>query len=77
VTSKYFDLAIAGVIGLNVVTMAMEFYMMPDVRINQCLIYDFIDAQRFNIFVILAGIKLYSKSFQLLFYIRLYVGISI
>ncbi|CAG7815878.1 unnamed protein product, partial [Allacma fusca] len=30
VTSKYFDLAIAGVIGLNVVTMAMEFYMMPD-----------------------------------------------
>lgn len=31
VTSKYFDLAIAGVIGLNVVTMAMEFYMMPDV----------------------------------------------
>jgi hypothetical protein len=38
-TSKYFDLAIAGVIGLNVVTMAMEFYMMPDVshktRINE------------------------------------------
>jgi len=32
VTSKYFDLAIAGIIGLNVVTMAMEFYMMPDVR---------------------------------------------
>lgn len=31
VTSKYFDLAIAGVIGLNVVTMAMEFYMMPEV----------------------------------------------
>ncbi|XP_021945092.2 voltage-dependent T-type calcium channel subunit alpha-1G isoform X3 [Folsomia candida] len=30
VTSKYFDLAIAGVIGLNVVTMAMEFYMMPE-----------------------------------------------
>mgnify|MGYP002715772726 CR=1 FL=1 len=31
VTSKYFDLAIAAVIGLNVVTMAMEFYMMPRV----------------------------------------------
>ena len=30
--SKYFDLAIAGVIGLNVITMAMEFYMMPEVR---------------------------------------------
>ncbi|XP_055388606.1 uncharacterized protein LOC129617143 isoform X3 [Condylostylus longicornis] len=29
VTSKYFDLAIAAVIGLNVVTMAMEYYMMP------------------------------------------------
>jgi voltage-dependent calcium channel T type alpha-1G len=31
VTSKYFDLAIAAVIGLNVVTMAMEFYLMPPV----------------------------------------------
>jgi voltage-dependent calcium channel T type alpha-1G len=29
--SKYFDLAIAGVIGLNVITMALEFYMMPPV----------------------------------------------
>jgi voltage-dependent calcium channel T type alpha-1G len=29
VTSKYFDLAISAVIGLNVITMAMEFYMMP------------------------------------------------
>ena len=32
INSKYFDLAIAGVIGLNVITMAMEFYMMPQVR---------------------------------------------
>ncbi|KAJ8871532.1 hypothetical protein PR048_027854 [Dryococelus australis] len=31
VTSKYFDLAIAAVILLNVITMAMEFYMMPKV----------------------------------------------
>ena len=31
VTSKYFDLAISAVIGLNVITMAMEFYMMPEV----------------------------------------------
>ncbi|KAL3103108.1 hypothetical protein niasHS_002294 [Heterodera schachtii] len=30
ITSKYFDLAIAAVIGVNVVSMAMEFYMMPD-----------------------------------------------
>ena len=34
VTSKYFDLAISAVIGLNVITMAMEFYMMPDVSID-------------------------------------------
>ena len=32
VTSKYFDLAISAVIGLNVITMAMEFYMMPMVQ---------------------------------------------
>ena len=32
VTSKYFDLAISAVIGLNVITMAMEFYMMPMVN---------------------------------------------
>jgi energy-converting hydrogenase Eha subunit C len=31
VNSKYFDLAIAGVIGSNVITMAMEYYMMPPV----------------------------------------------
>jgi voltage-dependent calcium channel T type alpha-1G len=30
-SSKYFDLAIAGVIGVNVITMAMEYYMMPKV----------------------------------------------
>lgn len=29
VTSKYFDLAIAAVIGVNVISMALEFYMMP------------------------------------------------
>ncbi|KAF0287966.1 Voltage-dependent T-type calcium channel subunit alpha-1H [Amphibalanus amphitrite] len=32
VTSKYFDLAIANVIGLNVVSMAMEYYKMPELR---------------------------------------------
>lgn len=31
VCSKYFDLSIAGVIGLNVITMALEFHMMPEV----------------------------------------------
>uniref|UniRef100_A0A1I8GAZ5 Voltage-dependent T-type calcium channel subunit alpha-1G n=1 Tax=Macrostomum lignano TaxID=282301 RepID=A0A1I8GAZ5_9PLAT len=29
VDSKYFDLVIATIIGLNVITMAMEFYLMP------------------------------------------------
>ena len=41
VTSKYFDLGISAVIGLNVITMAMEFYMMPDVsqdQSNNCLL---------------------------------------
>ena len=38
VTSKYFDLAISAVIGLNVITMAMEFYMMPRVsRHKMCI----------------------------------------
>lgn len=32
--SKYFDLVIAGVIGLNVVSMSLEFYMMPPVFIH-------------------------------------------
>ena len=43
VTSKYFDLAISAVIGLNVITMAMEFYMMPRVsrvEIGQHLVED-------------------------------------
>ena len=30
--SKYFDLVIAGVIGLNVVSMSLEYYMMPSVN---------------------------------------------
>lgn len=31
INSKYFDLAIAAVIGLNVITMALEYYRMPEV----------------------------------------------
>jgi voltage-dependent calcium channel T type alpha-1H len=31
-TSKYFDLTIAAIIGLNVATMSLEFYHMPPVR---------------------------------------------
>jgi voltage-dependent calcium channel T type alpha-1G len=33
--NKYFDLIIAAVIGLNVVTMSLEFYMMPKVFNNK------------------------------------------
>ena len=38
VTSKYFDLCIAGVIGVNVITMALEFYLMPAVcpSVSRC-----------------------------------------
>lgn len=32
VTGKYFDLVIAAVIGLNVITMSLEHFMMPIVR---------------------------------------------
>ncbi|XP_014678833.1 PREDICTED: voltage-dependent T-type calcium channel subunit alpha-1H-like [Priapulus caudatus] len=40
-TSKYFDLAIAAVIGLNVITMAMEFYMMPDQLVYALKIFNY------------------------------------
>ena len=36
--SKYFDLVIAGVIGLNVVSMSLEYYMMPSVNYNSFII---------------------------------------
>jgi len=35
VSSKYFDLANAGVIGLNVIMMALEYYLMPFVSFFQ------------------------------------------
>ena len=58
VTSKYFDLAISAVIGLNVITMAMEFYMMPEVRqiarVMKCMCIYFL------------GTRLCSQDLQLL-----------
>lgn len=36
VTNKYFDVVIAAVIGLNVITMSLEYYEMPLV-INQLI----------------------------------------
>ncbi|OQV23966.1 Voltage-dependent T-type calcium channel subunit alpha-1G [Hypsibius exemplaris] len=41
VTSKYFDLAIALVIGLNVVTMAMEYYLMPNELLYALKIFNY------------------------------------
>ncbi len=40
--SKYFDLIISGVIGLNVVTMSLEFYSMPPILIDILDIFNYI-----------------------------------
>lgn len=65
VTSKYFDLAIAAVIGLNVVTMAMEFYMMPKALTYALKIFNYFFTAVFileSMMKVLAlGIKLYMK----------------
>ncbi|XP_011298535.1 voltage-dependent T-type calcium channel subunit alpha-1H isoform X1 [Fopius arisanus] len=65
VTSKYFDLAIAAVIGLNVVTMAMEFYMMPKALTYALKIFNYFFTAVFileSLMKVLAlGIKLYMK----------------
>ncbi|KAK0098542.1 hypothetical protein PV326_007002 [Microctonus aethiopoides] len=65
VTSKYFDLAIAAVIGLNVVTMAMEFYMMPKALTYALKIFNYFFTAVFileSFMKILAlGIQLYLK----------------
>jgi len=39
VSSKYFDLASSGIIGLNVIMMALEYYLMPWVSIRHSFIY--------------------------------------
>lgn len=65
VTSKYFDLAIAAVIGLNVVTMAMEFYMMPKALTYVLKIFNYFFTAVFileSMMKLLAlGIQLYLK----------------
>jgi hypothetical protein len=40
--SKYFDLIISGVIGLNVVTMSLEFYSMPPILIDILDVFNYI-----------------------------------
>ncbi|XP_065095461.1 voltage-dependent T-type calcium channel subunit alpha-1G isoform X3 [Ochlerotatus camptorhynchus] len=65
VTSKYFDLAIAAVIGLNVVTMAMEYYMMPLALEYALKIFNYFFTAVFILEAIMKlvalGIKIYMK----------------
>lgn len=64
-TSKYFDLAIAAVIGLNVVTMALEFYMMPKALTYALKIFNYFFTAVFILESIMKlwalGIHLYLK----------------
>ncbi|EDS27724.1 voltage-dependent T-type calcium channel subunit alpha-1G [Culex quinquefasciatus] len=65
VTSKYFDLAIAAVIGLNVVTMAMEYYMMPLALEYALKIFNYFFTAVFILEAIMKlvalGLKIYMK----------------
>uniref|UniRef100_A0A2S2PYV7 Voltage-dependent T-type calcium channel subunit alpha-1H n=1 Tax=Sipha flava TaxID=143950 RepID=A0A2S2PYV7_9HEMI len=65
VTSKYFDLAIAAVIGLNVVTMALEFYMMPKALTYALKIFNYFFTAVFILECVMKmlalGIQLYVK----------------
>ncbi|XP_022257393.1 voltage-dependent T-type calcium channel subunit alpha-1G-like isoform X2 [Limulus polyphemus] len=58
VTSKYFDLAIAAVIGLNVVTMAMEFYMMPTELVYALKIFNYFFTAVFILEAIMKAVAL-------------------
>jgi voltage-dependent calcium channel T type alpha-1G len=62
VTSKYFDLAIAAVIGLNVVTMAMEYYMMPIALEYALKIFNYFFTA---VFILEALMKLVALGFKL------------
>ncbi|XP_071444004.1 voltage-dependent T-type calcium channel subunit alpha-1G [Hetaerina americana] len=64
VTSKYFDLAIAAVIGLNVVTMAMEFYMMPKALTYALKIFNYFFTA---VFILESVMKLVALGFRLYF----------
>jgi len=65
VTSKYFDLAIAAVIGLNVVTMAMEFYKMPQELVKALRIFNYFFTSVFVVEcvckVVALGMRRYMK----------------
>lgn len=61
VNSKYFDLAIAGVIGLNVITMAMEYYMMPEELEFALKIFNYFFT---SVFIIEATLKILALGFM-------------
>lgn len=73
IASKYFDLAIAAVIGINVISMAMEYYMMPLglKYILRALNYFFT-----AIFTLEATIKLYALGFRKFFDERFFLLIK-
>ncbi|KAL8568788.1 hypothetical protein ACOMHN_036972 [Nucella lapillus] len=60
INSKYFDLAIAGVIGLNVITMAMEYYMMPPQLEFALKIFNYFFT---SVFILEAAMKIVSLGF--------------
>ncbi|XP_031353487.1 voltage-dependent T-type calcium channel subunit alpha-1G isoform X1 [Photinus pyralis] len=62
VTSKYFDLAIAAVIGLNVVTMATESYRMPDILTYILKIFNYFFTA---VFILESTMKLIALGFVL------------
>ncbi|RZC35961.1 voltage-dependent T-type calcium channel subunit alpha-1G, partial [Asbolus verrucosus] len=62
VTSKYFDLAIAAVIGLNVVTMATESYKMPNILIYVLKIFNYFFTA---VFILESAMKVIALGFVL------------
>lgn len=55
VTGKYFDVAISGVIGLNVITMSLEHYQMPQELINTLKLFNFVFTSVFIVEAIFKG----------------------
>lgn len=58
VTGKYFDLVIALVIGLNVITMSLEHYMMPMELVYTLKLFNFIFASVFVVEALMKAIAL-------------------
>ncbi|XP_074604858.1 ca[2+]-channel protein alpha[[1]] subunit T [Brevipalpus obovatus] len=61
VTGKYFDVIIAAVIGLNVVTMSLEYYRMPEELEYSLKVFNFVFTA---VFVVEAIMKLYALGVQ-------------